>query len=228
MNLNLLFTTKGNCFLPIGNKDALYSVMNRDLRVFWDGSWTFEGRSTRALVFFCDKYTRGYKPRKSFSSILPPNLFMFSAGNDKELVCDLLLYPEDILFQDHRTTAKCIGMLPLSLRKKRTGDRIDAQLLEISLFDYRIQQNFFVLLWLHPTPIVFQIVKEYKQNIAYYWEHNSYLYRHERTYSLSLFEQHNIVPEYYISSRGLTKFPRVTSFFSDMMYRYKQNSIPFD
>lgn len=222
MNLNHLFTTKTNCFLPLGDNNALYSIMNQALRVFWDGSWHFSGRSTRSLVFFCDQYTQGYKPRKAFKSILPPNLFMFSASDEKDLICDLLFYPEDTLFQDSQTTIQCTGMLPLSLKQKTTHKNIDAQILKLSLFDHRIQQDFFLLVWLHTTPIVFEILGNSKQNISYYWEKNLHQYREERTHSLPLFEQHGITPEYYISSRRMTKFPHITTFFSDMIYRYEK------
>ena len=222
MHISNLFTVKKNCFLPLGNINSILSIMNHDLRVFWDGSWTFEGRSTKSLVFFCDKYHQGYKPRKAFSSISPPNLFMFSPDDNREIISDLLLYPDDNLFEDRQTTVKCTGMLPLSLKKKIASQRIDAQLLKVSLFDYHVQMDFFVLLWLHPTPTVFTILEEHKPRISFYWEKNLYRYRQEQTYTSSLFQQHSIFPQYYISSRGLEEHEKVTSFYGDMMYRYRR------
>ena len=222
MRISHLFTIRKNCFLPLGDIESVISIMNQDLRVFWDGSWTFEGRATRSLVFFCEKYHRGYKPRRAFSSISPPNLFMFSPDDRREIICDLLLYPGDKLFQDHQTTVLCTGMLPLSLKKKISHQRIDAQLLNVSLSDYRIQMDFCVLLWLHPTSDVFTILGEHKPRISFYWEKNLYRYRQERTYTSSLFAQHSIFPQYYISSRGLKEHTKITSFYGDMMYRYRR------
>ena len=173
MNISRLFTTKENYFLPLGNISSVQTIMDQNQRVFWDGSWTFEGRSTRSLVFFCEEYHRGYKQRKAFTSIAPPSLYMFSADTNKELISDVLFYPGDTLFQDQHTTVECIGMIPLSLKQKETQKRIDAQLVHVSLFDKNIHMNLFILLWLHPTPVVFKILEKYEPAISYYWEKTS-------------------------------------------------------
>lgn len=201
MNINALFEPRNHCFLPVGDISSIQEIMKKDASVFWDGQWRYRDRSTRALVYFCDEYSKGYRRKRGEKNIFKPDLFMFSPPDTKHLVSQHLFYPEDVLYQDSKTAIVCRGMLPLSLKEKHGScAQVDAQIIHVEVFDSFISQMFFVLQWLHPTPFVCTMMAAHKPSISYYWEQNFYRYQEKRTYSVDWFQKHEIPLQYYISN----------------------------